>query len=461
MATRTVGSIWESLLLKAAELFGTGVGSTIKLFLDATGSIAEVVTRAFAYPFTGQFLILLATDVVEKGSPKLFPVLARAAQNQTGSPGIAQFVQQNPDIFNSDALTQAIGQFYFDELLGAFQQDGPVTPQAAQEAAQRLIGINLLFQTKSWVQAVVDDVVGLHTLDKVGELGERVERALGLGRLIAIALRPALSSIISDPLEIGMNRKYTPNKLSMTLIQDIAARGYEKPAWFLDRMLDLGFDQDHAFLIWQTRGKKFSETRLKQMYERGIIDDSQLEIGLKRLEYADEDIELVKDFIINERAFDFSEDIAKEALNLFSNGQLDESKARAYLREVNWSSEEISLAIELGELRKLRTDLSPSQILNLMGDALMTQSQALTRLRAKGYDMSDAQMLIQQELLSRKAKPPKVTPAKEVTLTQAQVLTAYRQGVISEAEARERLRDLGLDSADIAILIELNTPLTS
>jgi hypothetical protein len=460
MPAKGVTSALGALLTGIMNLFYRGVGRGLRRFVIGIESIISKITEAFAWSFTGIFLLELISLTMSRGSPVIASALAPLLSAQTGgkvSPeriigkeGIAQFAE----------ISQGVGAFIFESMLDVFDVEGPITPQVGRANAQKFIGLNVLINVSSWATRLIADTLSLGKFESIGGLPLQISWALGLGWLTWVVMGPPLKLLIADPLEEGFNRKYLPNRLTLSQVLDIFTEGLKDKEWFQDKMQALGFDEDTAFLLWEGRRKKFSRTQLKRFFERGLIDEDQLREFLKREGWTEEELDLIVEEFMNERIFDLGEDIAKEAIFLFQEGQINESLARSYLRRFHWTPQEIDLAIELANLRKLRTDLTTTQLLNLMGDGFLTQAQVQQRLIDKGFSASDAQLLIQQEILSRKpkVKPPK--PPEEITLTQAQILAAFRQGVINEAEARKRLEEKRLKKEDIDILISLNRPTT-
>ncbi|MGH9876847.1 MAG: hypothetical protein ACRD5H_04360 [Nitrososphaerales archaeon] len=451
-------SLLTDVVSRVLSFISKGAGRLLVRFFRGTSTIIEKTFEAFAWPFTGAFLLLLITTTIAEGSEKLSPAFRKLIDLQLPKSALSFPLSPIAKLVTFEQIAQQAGSFFFENLLNLFEVEGPLTPEVGRRNAQKFVGLNVLINITSWVTQTFADTLSLGKFESIGKLPQNMSWALGLGWLTWVVVGPPLQLLIADPMVEGFNRKHPINKLTMAQIIDFYKEGLKSKEWFKDRMLSLGFDEDMAFTIWEGARKKLTRAQARRFFERGVISKDDLRDIVKKEGWNDDELDLLVDEIVNERTFELTEDIVKTALNLFENGQVTESVAEGYLRKANWSGDEIELALELGKLRKLRTDLSPSQLLNLMGDKFLTASQVQIRLQAKGYDVPDAQLLIQQEILSRKpaTKPP--APAKEVTLTQAQVLSAYRQGAISEAEARERLKDLGLNNADINLLIRLNKP---
>lgn len=89
-------------------------------------------------------------------------------------------------------------------------------------------------------------------------------------------------------------------------------------------------------------------------------------------------------------------------------------------------------------------DLTEAQIIAAYKRDLFTEGEALTRLRAIGYQGHDAAILLT-------VATPGAAPTR--ALSTAQILSALKRGVIDQTEADRRLADLGYDTAERRILM--------
>lgn len=89
-------------------------------------------------------------------------------------------------------------------------------------------------------------------------------------------------------------------------------------------------------------------------------------------------------------------------------------------------------------------DLTEAQIIAAYKRELFTEGEALTRLRAIGYQGQDAAILLT-------VATPAAAPTR--ALSTAQTLAALKRGVIDQTEADSRLADLGYDTAERRILL--------
>lgn len=462
MASPTPGSVNVIVLILESILnfFGKGAGKVAKRLIVGFDAITMKISEAFAWAFVGFFLYTFIIDAVLAPSTKIKEPLGRMLAAMTGDPSIADKILKTEGFAGFSTATEVTGDFFFNTMLGLFTPEGPITPEIGRINAQRFVGANVLINVSGWLTRMVADVLSLGKFESIGGLPLQISWALGLGWLTWVIMGPPLQMFIADPLVEGFNRKHLPYRFQLSQILDIFTEGWKDVEWFKDQMAGLGIDEEKALLLYEARRKKFSRQQGKRFFERGLIDEDQLREIIKKEGWTDDELDLIMQELLHERIFDLNEDIAKEAQKLYEDGQISETSTITFLRKAHWQPEEIDLAIQLANMKKLRTDLTPSQMLNMMSEGLFTQDQVLKRLQARGFDDPDAQALIQYELITAEKGfgGGVVIPTKD--LTQAQILNAFRNGIITEKDAVRRLTEQGLDSEDVQILLDLNRPTT-
>ena len=436
----------------------TGGLQVVKRAALAFESIANKTFEVFAWVVVGRILLNLITDSTLTIPEQFKASLGKLVALQTGNQALADQVTNSTGFDTFAALAQGQGEFFMGGMLDLFTPEGPITPEIGMQNAQKFVGLNVLVNVSAWLTKVMGDILSLGKFESLGGLPLQISWSLGLGWLTWVIMGPPLQMFIADPLVEGLNRKHFPYRLQLSQILDIFTEGWKDQEWFIDAMGGLGIDEEKALLLYEARRKKFTRQQGKRFFERGIIKEKQLREIIKKEGWAEDELDLIMQELMNERIFDLNEDIAKEAQTLFENGQISETSAITFLKNAHWQPEEIELAMQLANMRKLRTDLTPSQMLNMMSEGLFTQDQVLERLQARGFDDPDAQALIQYELITANKGfgGGIVTPEKE--LTQAQILNAFRNGIITEKDAEGRLTEQGLESEDVQILLELNRP---
>ena len=436
----------------------TGGLQVIKRAVLAFETIANKTFEVFAWVVVGRILLDLITSSTLTIPEQFKASLGKLVALQTGNQALADKVTSSTGFDTFAALAQGQGEFFMGGMLDLFTPEGPITPEIGMINAQKFVGLNVLVNVSAWLTKVMGDILSLGKFESLGGLPLQISWSLGLGWLTWVIMGPPLQMFIADPLVEGLNRKHFPYRLQLSQILDIFTEGWKDQEWFLDAMGGLGIDEEKALLLYEARRKKFTRQQGKRFFERGLIEKDQLREIIKKEGWTDQELDLIMKELLNERIFDLTEDIAKEAQTLFENGQISETSARTFLKNAHWQPEEIELALQLANMKKLRTDLTPSQMLNMMSERLFTQDQVLKRLKDRGFDDPDAQALIQYELITSGAGFPIVPPPPEKDLTQAQILNAYRNKIISEEDAEKRLIAQGLESEDVQILLDLNRP---
>jgi len=83
----------------------------------------------------------------------------------------------------------------------------PTTGPGAK-AAQTFAGYGVNFGVQNGILALIGSLVPETRLDEVREMGVEVAQNLGLGRLMRVALRPLVQTLIATPYTHELNTRY-------------------------------------------------------------------------------------------------------------------------------------------------------------------------------------------------------------------------------------------------------------
>lgn len=137
------------------------------------------------------------------------------------------------------------------------------------------------------------------------------------------------------------------------------------------------------------------------------------------------------------------------AITLFFRGQMNRAEVTTVIAQNNFPPDMVDLFISAqADLIENRT------IPTLLTEGAINETEALLKLKERGFSDDDANLLIQAALLKKKAVPkPAVSKAAE--LSQGAAETAFRDGVIDETQFRADLALHGMDVADIEITVNV------
>jgi len=253
-----------------------------------------------------------------------------------------------------------------------------------------------------------------------------------------------------------------------------------------------------------------TRTEARMMYEMGLLGDQEIQEIVKaegvHPKYQDKFKRFIKEFALR----DDLRRIEREARYLFIQDKIDESEYRKYLKEARIPGEFHDLFVMLAKMEKERKKkeaeqeervVTYSQYAWAFRHGIISRDEFKQKLLDLGYGEDAAELLITIEharkfdsLIDRyikrledlyeegwisetelrdnllalglsdeevelriKIKKLEMVP-KRKTLTMSQVMKALKLGIISIDEAVERLRKMGYEDRDIAILLQLYIP---
>lgn len=252
-----------------------------------------------------------------------------------------------------------------------------------------------------------------------------------------------------------------------------------------------GLEPGQIATLIENAGEPLSRTELEQLYNRGEIDLATVQQGLResrlKNKYIDDAV------LLHVRLPE-----PRQVVSMISKGVLTAEQAAAYLLESGFSQETAANLIAEGTATKLgaHKDLTVGEIRTLYTDKVFTGSQATDALTTLGYTNVEAAFLIQSwdmlafaaitrqavgairtRFVSRKldwqtaaadltalgipdaaiAQYQQVwtieQSARIATLSEAQIVKAHKDGLISGQDAHDRLTTMGYADGDANILL--------
>jgi hypothetical protein len=194
---------------------------------------------------------------------------------------------------------------------------------------------------------------------------------------------------------------------------------------------------------------------LRRAYRYGITDITSLTERYEWLGYSPEDSAKMSSIAVREsldRYYTRLETVARAA---YRKGLLSREGFEQILRQINTPEAAISLALEAEDLAKSADVREPaeepptltvSQILSLYRERLMSRDLAIARLRAKGYSEDDLSFLLSLS----EPKPEPVEVNRELISAASQL---YREGFMPKEEFAGYLRKAGLSPSEIDMKI--------
>jgi len=142
-----------------------------------------------------------------------------------------------------------------------------------------------------------------------------------------------------------------------------------------------------------------------------------------------------------------------EVIKLFKTGKIDETTFRNLLKEMGYTDKAINAYVQLAkeERTEKERDLTKSEILRAYREGILSEDEVRDKLREMGYDPEEIDILIN---LYKPQKEIEVRGERR-KLSLSTIRKAYYNGLIDKDTALVRLRDLGYSDEDARLLIAL------
>jgi hypothetical protein len=253
-----------------------------------------------------------------------------------------------------------------------------------------------------------------------------------------------------------------------------------------------GLEPDHWQYIAESYGRPLAHGQMVELYYRGLATRDQFDQAMRESDIKDKYID---------QSFELGVKLPGlwEIVNLLKDGALSADTATSLLLEQGYQNSVVAEIVKGQSSGKPVTakTLTAVDILQMYTGAITTKDQAVAELKAVGYSDADAASLVSVADAKQAAKQvlglidrvhtqydhmkltddaavaelqkigvdasqasktvsmwAAVRPVGSKTLTEAQVVKVYKDGLIDNADATNRLLALGYSADDAALLIQ-------
>jgi hypothetical protein len=177
--------------LKGGGVTATIIGTVLSAFADIVSLAVDEITQ-----------------VKKAGGPGLHDLIAALLSDSLLIEVAPEDIPNGAGPQGQYRINAALGGKFLNQLKVFMGANGPVTGDSAEAGASALLGLGMQMSVNTGLLAILGGCVpGCH-LDELKEIGEMLEKSLGLGRLNRQALRPYVRNLISQPLDRKMRAKY-------------------------------------------------------------------------------------------------------------------------------------------------------------------------------------------------------------------------------------------------------------
>src|SRR5271157_1470054 len=316
------------------------VNSTLQDPLKASTAASDAISHAISHSTAVKGVIDAFLLLLNPLLTAFFTVLSQVRHGTTESMGttmaeiLNEFLGTEFDSSvvapsgNADATlarASALGKAVLDRLTQEFTGTTPSNAGPGEKAAQTFAGYGVNFGIQNGIIALIGSLVPETRLDEVREMGVEVAQNLGLGRLMRVALRPLVQTLIAmgkqgdDPAAYddqakGMDDDWVALRQSVHTWQRLASLRDRaltellpsiKSGFLPESTIDgltqrLGLPADEAAL-WRTIAyawenvprRRISQAEMFFLYESAQVTDDEVETWLKAEGFSDSDVQLM------------------------------------------------------------------------------------------------------------------------------------------------------------------------
>ena len=189
---------------------------------------------------------------------------------------------------------------------------------------------------------------------------------------------------------------------------------------------------------------------IEKAYEDRLFTRDEAAYAIAGLGYPADQVEMFLDLVdlrVEGRLAALAEDIVETD---FKRGAIGEGAVRSQLGLLGVPAERVDLLVNLWSRQAAvkDQDLTSAQLLRLFRAGVIGEPVLRGRLGRQGYNEQDVGYLIE-------LSDPEEAPPEPASLTKADLRSAFRQGIMNEAQFRARLQEKGYRSADVDVLVAI------
>jgi hypothetical protein len=455
-AAKEVGSglagsgAWDDLVNKWGHRLWDAVSWSIGFLVSGFDEIFALMT-----------MVLTAMQGINQ--PGFFAMIAAVLGDLLGVEFPQAAIQDAFQKRGSIGAMQVVGGNIFDTLAGEFTTGvtaGAIAPSTAP--AKAFLGFLTSFAVRQGNVALISEMLPMEVniLGGLREYGELLAKNLGLGRLARQALRPLMQILVADPLQWSLNAQYRPKLLSEPQMVAALNRGLVTRDQVNTWMSWLGYTDQAIGLLVSDPGHNWSTHELLNLMRNGQMDDAtaiQL-IQNRGLDYG------TANRIWTAAKFSLSDSAAQTyfgvLLEQFKRGFMPAAAVLSELdtipllpEERQYLSHTIGTYAEQGWRHLTEAELEKAFLFGILDlTAVQTAWQRL------GYTFEAIQTLTLL-LLQRQSTGTKTRVGHVVhkSLSEAQILSAYENGLIDLSQAQAAWTNLGYSPQSIQLLTVMAT----
>lgn len=311
--------------------------------------------------------------------------------------------------------------------------DGGLQPSS--QGAETFLKFTTHMAIEGWLLGMVADAISVHEFEKVSELKEDLERALGLSRLARRAFAAPMKILVEDPYTWKLHQTYRPAIPSESVLVREYLRNPDQRAT-LDKYAGyLGHSPANVDALINFYRAHLSPGDIETLRLHGQLDDNTATAQLKALGYDDATAASVQIALAAGRHDTWARLLVQEALNGLTTRQITPADFDQYLNNSGLPADEKSILTLYANLKlqfaTRRFTISEGE--QLVKKGLWSLDQFRTLALELGYTDQDETVL--ELLLLGEIKDAADATAKKKATAEAKAAAAQAKAEAAKQKA--------------------------
>lgn len=216
--------------------------------------------------------------------------------------------------------------------------------------------------------------------------------------------------------------------------------------------------------IIQVATSPYTRVDVRRMHKLGILSEAEVTQAYQEVGYSDERAKNLTKFTVQANAQEsddalepFRSGLRSKTLSMYQARTMPEADTREALDNLGYTAEQIEAYItEAAFIRAAdEADDWRAAIQKNYVQGFWNREQVITKMVDLGFSDPEVIDLVTVWDVQRELRVATLEERSQKELTKAEIVSAYREGLLSETEARDDLRDLGYDDDEAEMVLRL------
>ena len=392
-------------------------------------------------------ILLAAIQTVEAVHP--VDVLTGLAQHF--SQGLQMIVSDKSKIWEF-VTANSVGQFYSEMLHIGLEVDPSQFDAEAQQGLKvvdSMLGFAFILQfAVAALEGMGEGILGGRFTEALVGTIAKIPEELGISWVLGTAIEQGFETAVGESIREGINRQKRGNRIAWQQLRILLKQHILDDTQLTKLLENQGFPDEQIEWLRRLRDVQLPIGDLQQMYLSGIMTPAEVKTYISELGFAADDTERLFTLYIDKAETSSGTELRTTARALFTNQLITEDQYRQILTDSHFPELEIAADIRAVNLvhEVGRVQQSVSLIKSRYLHKLIPAEVAVSDLRTLNYSLDYAMQLVQSWDL------PPLHPKHG--LNQSKLLSYFISGLLSEAQLRDGLAALNVDSSTIDFLVK-------